>query len=172
MTTAILQDRQRVLTLVLFAVYAAVLVSVVLFKFPFIYDHPGDGRVINLIPFKGSFTANGAFHDDELVENIVFFVPLGVYLSAVTLRWAFWHKALVVLGVSVSFEVIQYLFDIGHADVTDVIANTLGGVIGIGIYAVLAKVFRSRTRLVFNVAALILTVVVLAFLIFLRSHSR
>ena len=172
MKTATTWDRQRVLTVVLFAIYGVVLVSVVLFKFPFIFDHPGDGRVVNLIPFKGSFDANGSFDDAELVQNILFFVPLGVYLSMVVGRWSFWRRALLVLGVSVSFEVIQYAFDIGHADITDVIANTLGGVIGVGLYAALARALKHRTNGVINVAALILTVLALAFLFFLRSHSR
>jgi glycopeptide antibiotics resistance protein len=39
---------------------------------------------------------------------VLIFVPLGLYLSMVKAKWSFWKKTLVILGVTVAFEIIQY----------------------------------------------------------------
>jgi glycopeptide antibiotics resistance protein len=159
------------LTIALFAIYALVLVGVILFKFPFSSQATVSGRVLNLIPFEGSFR-DGALRLDEIIENVVIFVPLGLYLSMVKATWSFWRKTLVILGVTVAFEIIQYIFVIGRADVTDVITNALGGMAGIGLHALLTKALKTRTNGVINVAALVLTVCALLEFGFLLSHSR
>ncbi|MNC60760.1 VanZ like family protein [compost metagenome] len=81
-------------------------------------------------------------------------------------------KALTVSGLSLSFEVIQFIFAMGRTDVTDILNNTLGGIIGIGISAILFKIFKSRTVKIVNMLALALTVyVVLRFAyLFYLSH--
>jgi glycopeptide antibiotics resistance protein len=165
-------DKNSVLTIVLFAIYAALLIGVILFKFPFSSEASSGGRVVNFIPFAGSFRANGVFRLDELVENVLIFVPLGVYLTMVRRGWSFAKKTLSIVGVTVAFEAIQYIFAIGRADITDVITNTIGGLVGIGLYAALARVFKNRANRVVNVVALILTVFVLLYAAFLWSRSR
>ena len=59
-------------------------------------------------------------------------------------------------------EVLQYIFAIGRSDITDLLTNTCGGILGIVIYLVLAKLFRSRNRAnkVIIVIASIVTVLV------------
>jgi glycopeptide antibiotics resistance protein len=169
---AMKSDKSSVLSIVLFAIYAALLIGVILFKFPFSSEATGNGRAVNLIPFAGSFRSDGVFRLDELIENVVIFVPLGVYLSMVKRDWSFARKLLLVVGVTVAFETIQYIFAIGRADITDVLTNTLGGLVGIGVYAVVARLLGKRTDRVINVVALILTVFVLSYSAFLWSRSR
>ncbi len=82
------------------------------------------------------------------------------------------RRILAVVGTSVAFEVIQYVFGIGRSDITDVITNTLGGAIGIGIYAVTRRMLGIRTNRVLTVVELIATVVILLFVGFLALHSR
>lgn len=65
-------------------------------------------------------------------------------------------KLLAIVGLTFAFEIIQFIFAIGRTDITDVLSNTLGGIIGIGIYALLSKVLKSRTNKVINVVALLL----------------
>jgi glycopeptide antibiotics resistance protein len=169
---AMKSDRSNVLSIVLFAIYAALLIGVILFKFPFSSEATGNGRAVNLIPFAGSLRSDGVLRLDELIENVVIFVPLGVYLSMVKRDWSFARKILLVVGVTVAFETIQYIFAIGRADITDVLTNTLGGLVGIGVYAVVARLLGKRTDRVINVVALVLTVFVLSYSAFLWSRSR
>jgi glycopeptide antibiotics resistance protein len=169
--TAAKSETKSTLTIALFAIYALVLIGVILFKFPFSYQEAGSGRVLNLIPFEGSFR-DGVLRLDEIVENVLIFVPLGLYLSMVKANWLFWKKTLVILGVTVAFEIIQYVFVIGRADVTDVLTNALGGMAGIGLHALLTKALKSRTNGIVNVVALVLTVCALLEFGFLLSHSR
>ena len=163
---------QRIVTIVLFAVYALVLVGVILFKFPFSYQEDGSGRVLNLIPLAGSYRDDGTLRVDELVENMLIFVPFGLYLSMVKPAWSFWTRLLVILGVTVAFEIIQYIFAIGRADITDVLTNAIGGMLGIGLYALLLLILKAKTDRVINIVALVLTVAALLELGFLLSHAR
>jgi glycopeptide antibiotics resistance protein len=165
-------ESRSVLTIVLFAVYALLLVSVILFKFPFDYQLESNGRVLNLIPFAGSFAGAHGFDIGDVLENVLIFVPLGIYISMLRTRWSFGRTILTIAVTSVAFEVIQYIFAIGRSDITDVIDNTLGGLVGIGIYALSVRVFGSRTNRVLSIVALVVTVVAVAFFTFLKAHSK
>jgi glycopeptide antibiotics resistance protein len=163
--------RSRALVSVLFAVYAALLVGVILFKFPFQYQLLNSGRELNLIPFAGSFS-NPRLGVGEVIENALIFIPFGIYLSMLTSRWSIRRRILAIALTSVVFETIQFAFAIGRADITDVLGNTLGGAIGIGIYALAAKILKNRTHRVLTIAGLVVTILALAFFAFLRAHSR
>jgi glycopeptide antibiotics resistance protein len=78
-----------------------------------------------------------------------------------------------VIGLTLTFEAVQFIFAIGRSDITDILGNTLGGLIGIGIYTLASKIFKNRTAQVVNMLALVLTVcVVLRFAyLFDLSHS-
>jgi glycopeptide antibiotics resistance protein len=159
-----------ILTIVLFVAYAALLVGIVLFKFPFNYDLTENGREVNLIPFAGSFSSH-RFGPSEVVENVLIFAPLGLYLSML-FRWSLGRRVLVVTGVSVVFETIQFALAIGRSDITDVIENTAGGVIGIGVYLLAKRLLATRANAVLNVVALVVTVLAIAFFAYLRAHSK
>ena len=164
-------EKTSVLTIVLFTVYALLLVGLILFKFPFDYGIQTIHREVNLIPFAGSVTQDGSFSYSEVIQNVLAFVPLGIYLGMLKPHWSFWVRLLVVIGTTVLFETIQYSFAIGRADITDVIGNTLGGLVGIGIYAAVAQGLGSRTRRVINLICLVLTVLFVLFGAYLALHS-
>lgn len=165
-------NKTGVLTIVLFAIYALLLAGIILFKFPFQYQLVTTGRDLNLIPFSGTYSDSRGLGIGEVVENVLIFIPLGVYLSMLARRRSFGLQSVTIAGTSIAFEVIQYAFAIGHADITDVICNTAGGIAGIGLYALVARGLKTKTNLVLNIAELIVTVVALAFFVFLRAHSR
>ncbi|MGR5961227.1 VanZ family protein [Bacillus cereus] len=71
-----------------------------------------------------------------------------------------------------AFEAIQFIFAIGRSDITDVLDNTLGGVIGIGIYALLFKIFKNRTVKVVNILALVVTVFIVLYFAYLFYLSQ
>lgn len=163
--------KQTTLTIVLLMIYILLLTGVILFKLPFYSSASEAVRVINLIPFHGSFDDNGVLILREIIYNVLLFVPLGVYISLLT-KWSFVRKILPITGLTLAYEILQLIFALGRTDVTDLLGNTLGGIIGIGIYALLFKVFKGKTALVINILASALTVcVVLRFAqLFYLSH--
>jgi glycopeptide antibiotics resistance protein len=161
-----------VLTLLLFVIYALLLVGVILFKFPFQYQLTNSGRELNLIPFAGTYTDHRGLEIGEVIDNVLIFVPLGIYVSMLRSEWSFGRRTIIVAATSVAFETIQFTFAIGRADITDVLCNTFGGIAGIGLYAISASILKSKATRVLNVVELVVTVIALAFFAFLRVHSK
>jgi len=110
-------------------------------------------RVVNLIPLLGSFDDSGVVRFSEIKVNILAFIPLEIYLCMLKAPWPLGKKILTIIVLTLAFEITQFIFAIGRADVTDVLSNTLGGVIGIGIYALLFELMKDRTNMVLNVLA-------------------
>jgi glycopeptide antibiotics resistance protein len=117
---------------VVLGLYVLVLVWVVLLKI-----HTGDfgdlvgRRSVNLVPLGG--TGTGGLGTSELAVNVLAFVPLGVlvYLAGRERRFA--GMFLPVVGLSLVLEIVQYVFGIGASDITDVLTNSAGGLVGMGI---------------------------------------
>ncbi len=65
--------------------------------------------------------------------NLALFVPAGVVWAAVTRRP--FAVAVALSGFSIGIETVQGLTGLGAADLTDVVANSLGGVIGVTVVA-------------------------------------
>ncbi|MCM3478360.1 VanZ family protein [Caldibacillus thermoamylovorans] len=82
-------------------------------------------------------------------------------------EWAFLKKFAPIAGVSLLFEVLQFIFAIVGTDITDFIGNTLGGIIGIAIYLVLRRLFKTKINKVLNVLASIGTACFIALLVLL-----
>jgi len=153
--------KQNTLTIALFVVYMLLLIGITLVKLPFYSAKLSDGiRVINLILFQGSFDENGVLLFREIIDNILLFIPLGIYICMLKSKWPFMKKVLPIISLTLAFEVLQFIFAIGRSDITDVLDNMFGGIIGIGIYALLFKIFKSRTVKVVNILALVVTVYV------------
>jgi len=131
-----------------------------------------EGRIINLIPLLGSFDDNGVIRFSEIRVNILAFIPLGIYICMLKAPWSFVKKVLTIIGLTFIFEIIQFIFVIGRADITDVLNNTLGGIIGIGIFALLSKVLKGRTIKVINVLAAVFTILALLLVAFLWVSHR
>ena len=79
-------------------------------------------------------------------------------------RQPLWRGIAAVAAVSLGFEVLQFAFAMGASDVTDLIANTAGGALGLGLYALARRAFRSDGRALrwCNAAGLACTLLVLA----------
>ncbi len=71
----------------------------------------------------------------NILFNIVAFSPIGVLVAR---KWKSKKIILVTLimglGISLTYETIQIVFHIGDFDVDDIFLNTLGAVLGLGIY--------------------------------------
>lgn len=150
-------DKRNTLTLVLFAIYLLALTWLILFKLQFSIPSNVD-RMINLIPFLGSFNDKGAIRFSEIRVNILVFIPLGIYIYMLKAKLPFVKKVLAIFVLTLAFEITQFVFAIGRSDITDVLSNAFGGVIGLGIYALLSKVLKGRTNKVLNVLAAVFTI--------------
>jgi len=158
--------KQARLTLGLFIVYSLVLVWVIIFKTQFSISALPQFRGINLVPFAGSVITNNRLDFKEIIWNVLIFIPFGLYWSMIKPTWPFWKKIMLIAGVSLLFELIQFAFAIGGADITDLINNTLGGVIGTGLYAVLSRLLKEKTHKVLNLVGLIGTICVVLMVLF------
>lgn len=125
--------KSKKLTQILFVVYFIVLSWIILFKMELDISLlcKMNLRSVNLIPFAGSLLVNGRVDVSEIILNIVAFIPFGVYISMLDRRQNILIKALPIAGVSLLYEIIQYVFRIGASDITDLLGNTLGGILGI-----------------------------------------
>ncbi|WP_038299096.1 VanZ family protein [Metaclostridioides mangenotii] len=131
-------------TSILLIIYLFILTFGIVFKM----GSPALGiRSLNLIPYGSSVISNGKIHTRELIYNVIAFIPFGGYISMLKTNWSFIKKILPIFGVSLLFEIIQFIFGLGASDITDLINNTLGGVIGILIYFILNKIFKSDLKL-------------------------
>jgi len=131
----------RALSRMLFAAYLLVLLWLVLFKFS--YDPIGvirdfQTRGLNLIPFAYA-------NKNEVIANLIAFIPFGVMLGVNFRELVFKYKIAVIFAFSLAVEIIQYVLAIGAADITDVIMNTLGGLVGLSVYAFASKQTDDRT---------------------------
>lgn len=159
-------DKLNYLIAVLFVVYMALLVWIILFKLQFSITELDTIRGINLIPFYYDNEVNKTFHLKEILENVLVFVPFGIYLCMLGHEPSFKVKFAVVLSFSLILEISQYLLAVGRTDITDLITNTCGGLIGIVLYRLAAKIFRTkrRTNLVITVFAAMSTIALIGIL--------
>lgn len=122
-------------------------------------------RTINLIPFNDIIQGN--YNKLDLFGNIILFVPLGIYISILLDKNKTLKNILIILIVSLVFESCQYIFGIGATDITDIITNTFGGVIGIYVYKTLILLFKGgeRVKKVIAICSFIMMLIVSLLLI-------
>ncbi len=87
----------------------------------------------------------GASAPIEVVTNLLLFVPFGLYLGVLAPAWQWWKATSVFVGASLLLETTQHLLSVGSFDTTDIIVNTVGGVIGLGLLALLRRALQART---------------------------
>lgn len=157
----------------LFLIYFVVIIWVIIFKMSFSIHELTQLRSINLIPYGDSAIVNQQVDFSEIYMNILAFVPFGIYLAMLKPNSAIVKLVAIVGFTSLSIEVIQYLFAIGASDITDLIGNTFGGLLGILFDRVSVKILKSRqkTNKIFNILATIATAsfLILVALIFIAN---
>ena len=152
---------QRKLSIWLSFIYLLAVVSIILFKFPFSFSNLDNIRGVELIPFYVSEIKNEAVFFNNIFYNVLFFIPFGVFICLIKTGWTFAGKVLPIVLLSLSLEILQFVFAIGVADTTDLITNSVGGVAGIGLYSIAQTVFKDKTHKIINAAALVFVVIML-----------
>ncbi|MFS0784269.1 VanZ family protein [Bacillus sp. 1P06AnD] len=122
-------------------------------------------RSVNFVPFhmisQNILVDDGVqfkWADMNVWGNILMFVPAGIYIMLHGKSLSVWRNLLHIIGLSITIEVIQFICARGATDIDDVILNAIGGFLGIIVYMVFAKVFKSRERIKMAIAVLSLIV--------------
>ena len=116
------------LSAVLFFTMMPVIVSI-----PFLLDHPY--KPMNLVPFIDVSLRRGDFFR-QVGLNIIMTMPFGFLFPLTRDKKAkFSATVFSCFLMSLGIELLQPFFD-RSADVTDLITNVIGGVLGYGFYAV------------------------------------
>ncbi|SIR52469.1 Glycopeptide antibiotics resistance protein [Paenibacillus macquariensis] len=152
---------------ILFAVYMYVLIKVILFKFGTIDVTFLQGQMQrnlrnpeniierlqsgNLSPLKeilGNMYHLSGHGLINLVGNIAIFIPFGIFLLLMSRnhKMSFISVFILSLGLSLSLECAQVLFQIGTFDVDDLILNVSGGLIGFVIFKICVMFKRNESK--------------------------
>ena len=76
----------------------------------------------------------------NLIGNVTMFIPSGIILPILYRKLdRFWKVLAAGAGMSLVIEILQLPFDTRASDIDDLILNTIGVVIGYGIYYLFAK---------------------------------
>lgn len=151
-------SRSNTLTLLLLTIYLVALTWIILLKFSFSFQDLPHLRNINLVPYGDSLVVNGKISFSEIFMNMLVFIPLGLYLSMLKPDWPLWKRIVPAIGISLLYEIIQFVFSIGASDITDLINNSLGGAAGCLLYLLLDKCFSDKTDRILLVLASIGTI--------------
>lgn len=93
---------------------------------------------------------DGGFHlVPEIGLNILVFIPVGLLLGMSVKRSAWWKVMLTGACISVLIEMMQLIFKKGLSEFDDVFNNTLGCMVGYGIYCLADKankLIKTKTR--------------------------
>jgi glycopeptide antibiotics resistance protein len=76
----------------------------------------------------------------DAVLNVLVFIPVGLSLC-LSFKKRRWLAPFIGFGLSFTIELLQFLFLKGCTDVDDVIHNTLGCLVGCGVYWLVARVW-------------------------------
>ena len=155
------------LTIVLFIIYLIALIWILLFKLGVRFSYMAN-RSVNLIPFS-----RGNNDVSEIVLNVMIFVPLGIYAGILFKRWIFGNNLFFFFLISLIVEGLQFILRVGAFDITDIITNTVGGLIGLLIFKAIEKVFKNsvKAQKFINIIAAIGTALMILFLLLLKTNN-
>ena len=159
----------RRLLVVLFVVYLVLLVWIILWKLelPYVGAAASLARPIKLVPYfpSGDFNASDPL---EVLVNILLFVPFGSYLGMLAPRLGWWPIAGILIASSLALETTQHLLSVGSFDLTDVIDNSAGGLIGFGLLVLARRRLGARAgptvARVFLIGGIVAVLAVAAFI--------
>jgi glycopeptide antibiotics resistance protein len=160
------------LTTLLLVIYVGVLLWIIVFKLNISFSYKGT-RNMNLIPFREPLLYNGRIDYNEIFLNILIFVPLGLYVGILFKKLSIARKIFTFFLVSFTCEILQYILKIGAFDITDLINNTLGGIVGLMLFKGTEKLFKntSKVQKFINIIATIATIFIVSLLLYLKINK-
>ncbi|MFN8352962.1 MAG: VanZ family protein [Spirosomataceae bacterium] len=160
------------LTGLLLLVYLGALFWIIVLKLNIQFSYKGTSH-INLIPYGEPTRLNGKIDYGEMILNVLIFMPLGLYVGVLGKGLTTSRTILSFFWVSFTCEALQFIWRMGAFDITDIIHNTLGGILGWILYKATEKVFKKPTtaQRFINILATIGTVFVLSTLLYLKFNK-
>ena len=73
--------------------------------------------------------------------------------------------------LSLSLELSQYIFCLGASDITDLITNTTGVLVGVGLYYLLKKIFKEKTNKIILALAAIVTILFISLIVIILINN-
>lgn len=139
------------------SVYGAIALGLTVFMGLFLMDTTVAIRYLGIMPhtfgydltlvIPGLFRKGGQ-GETEIFSNIAIFIPIGFFLAeflAATKRFGAWRRlflgTLAAFGLSLCIECLQLVLHVGFFELTDLVMNTVGGVVGAGMSVVGRKLF-------------------------------
>ena len=151
-------DWKREVVLLLMYINLAVIIRLVFFPMdkvdgqvqPLIFDIATAFPFrVNLLPLVNLFD-----YDNKrdlllnVIGNVAMFIPSGIVLPIIYKRLDSFVKVILAGGgISLCIEIIQLPFSVRASDVDDLILNTVGVIIGYGIYALIRSVRKTENKL-------------------------
>ena len=151
-------DWKREVVLLLMYINLAVIIRLVFFPMdkvegqvqPLIFDIATAFPFrVNLLPLVNLFD-----YDNKrdlllnVIGNVAMFIPSGIVLPIIYKRLDSFVKVILAGGgISLCIEIIQLPFSVRASDVDDLILNTVGVIIGYGIYARIRSVRKTENKL-------------------------
>ena len=154
------------LTKSLFVIYLIVMGWIILLKLGVQFSYMEERR-FNLVPF-----ANGYYSMMETIMNVVIFIPLGMYAGALFKNKLFGFKLFFYFLISLILEGLQYVFKLGAFDITDLMTNTTGGIIGYLLYLAFRVLFKTpfKAQKSFNLIFGVGTILIVLLLVLLKLN--
>lgn len=138
-------QKDRLVVIGLFLCYLTLVVGVTMLN-----RVGGHTSNLNLQLFSSYKEAWNSFSEVEwrnIILNILLFVPMGIVLPVVFKRInSFWRVSLTGLAIAVCIELVQFIKKIGITELDDVVNNTLGTMIGYGLFALAVWVVRKKQK--------------------------
>lgn len=159
--------KSKKITLILMVFYLIALIWVIIFKLEFSIKELPQIRNINLIPFNQPAIVNGKADISEIILNVLAFIPYGLFIHILMDEKSILKKLLIILAISFILELIQYIFAIGASDITDIISNTSGGIIGVVVSMFMEKLLRENWIKYINIVSTICAIILTAMCVIL-----
>lgn len=148
-------DLKREAVLLLMYINLAVIIRFTFFPMATVDGHvqPLVFDVATAFPFRANFIPFVHLFDYEskrdlllnVIGNAAMFIPSGIVLPIVYKNLnRFWKVFLAGAGISLCIETIQLPFSVRATDIDDLILNTVGVIVGYGMYAFIQRIKRVK----------------------------
>lgn len=93
----------------------------------------------NFIPSVSAMLSEGKA---VLLLNLTAFIPMGFFICCFTRGNNKYKNISFVVLIPIVIEILQYIFATGALDINDIILNTVSGLIGVLIFAIIKKLIK------------------------------
>ena len=102
-------------------------------------------RAFNFTPFWSyrSLIEGNKYYLPQAIMNVIAFIPVGVLLGSVFSDIKWYTVLATCASISIVIETLQFVLKRGFTEFDDLFHNILGGLLGYGVYLVIARVLDS-----------------------------